>query len=432
MFKALARELNILAVIHRRAGKDIVSLQMIVLRALKRVGTHVYLFPYTVQARNVCWEGMDFTGKPFISNIPACLIAKKNDARMQLTLINGSRIIFCGSNNLDPIIGSNPVTLVYSEFALHHPLARQYLNPILIQNKGIEVIQSTPRGKNHLFELYETVKDNPAYHIEHLSIKETFKCDGSPIITDQMASQARKMGMSDEIFRQEFMCDFDVGNQGAYFTREMQDMDREGRITEVKPNRNIPVHTAWDLGGTDGTAGWLFQTDGQYIYLLRLLQDVGKGLKHYIDLADNIRNEWGCTFGMHFAPHDILQRSQGWSEAESRLLLARRAGWNFQVTPKLDIDDGIEAMRFIFPKIKIDKIGCALGIRAMREYQRHYNEKKAIFEPKPLHNWASHPMDALRYLSINYRRLFDTPQEPRPYQFQDQDQSQLGGSYWYS
>ena len=73
---------NVLAVIHRRAGKDIVCLQAWVLRALQRVGTHVYLFPLYSQARAVIWNGMDFDGKPFISNIPKCLIEHKNEARM--------------------------------------------------------------------------------------------------------------------------------------------------------------------------------------------------------------------------------------------------------------------------------------------------------------------------------------------------------------
>jgi len=95
---------------------------------------------------------MDFTGRPFLSAIPECLIMKKNDARMEITLINGSRLVLGGSNNFNSIMGANPVTVIYSEFALHNPLARQYINPILVQNKGLEIIQSTPRGKNHLFE----------------------------------------------------------------------------------------------------------------------------------------------------------------------------------------------------------------------------------------------------------------------------------------
>jgi hypothetical protein len=39
----------------------------------------------------------------------------------------------------------------------------------------------------------------------------------------------------------------------------------------------------WDLGGTDATAGWLFQVDGQYVNLLGILHDSGQGLKYYLE-----------------------------------------------------------------------------------------------------------------------------------------------------
>lgn len=54
-------------------------------------------------------------------------------------------------------------------------------------------------------------------------------------------------------------------------------------------------------------------------------------------------------------------------------------------------------------------------VRAIREYGREYDEDKARFKDKPLHNWAADYADALRYLSVNYRRLYDTYQEPRSY-----------------
>jgi len=417
MFKAVLDGKNVIAIIHRRAGKDICCLQLWLLRALQRVGTHVYLFPLYSQARSVIWQGMDFDGKPFISNIPECLIAKKNEARMEIELINGSRLVLAGSNNYDSLMGTNPVTVIYSEFALHHPLSRQYLNPILVQNKGLEIIQSTPRGRNHLYDVYEAVKDNPNYHIEHLSVEQTFKIDGSPIITQQQIQEARDMGMSEELCRQEWYCDFNVGNQGAYFTREMSDMEREGRIIQLKPNRNLPLHTVWDLGGTDATAGWLFQVEGGYIHILHLLHGTGQGLRYYLEQAESVRQTMGLQWGTHFGPHDITQKHQSWEQAESRLMLARKAGWHFQVTPKLDIEDGIEAMRYIFPKLKVDPSGCQLGVRAMREYQREYDEANACYKKKPLHNWASNIMDSLRYLAVNYKRLYDVPIPPRQYTY---------------
>ena len=91
---------------------------------------------------------------------------------------------------------------------------------------------------------------------------------------------------------------------------------------------------------------------------------------------------------------------------------------NFQVTQKVNFEDGIESIRYIFPKLRIDKNNCQIGIRAMREYQREYDEVRACYKPKPLDNWSTHITDALRYLALNYRRLHDIPQAPSQYQVQ--------------
>ena len=371
MFKAMVEDKNVCAVIHRRAGKDIFSIEAWLLRGLKRVGTHVYLFPLHKQARSVIWQGLDYDGKPFMDAIPSALIAKKNEARMEIDLFNGSKLILAGSNNYNGLMGSNPVTIIYSEFSLHNPLARQYLNPILVQNKGKEILQFTPRGMNHAFEAYNQVRELPDYHVEHLSVDQTFKSDGiTPIITKEDIKRAKDLGMSDELIRQEFYVDFEVGNLGAYFTREMGDMVREGRICLLPPDPRLKLHSIWDLGGTDATAGLLFQVTGKYIHVIYLLHDTGHGFKHYLDEAEKVRQKFNCQWGNHFGPHDIDQKHQGWEHTESRLMQARRYGWHFQRVPKVSFEDGIEAIRYLFPRLRIDKLNCDLAIRALREYQR--------------------------------------------------------------
>ncbi len=416
MFRAIVEDKNVCAVIHRRAGKDVFCVEAWLLRGLKRVGTHVYLFPLYSQARSVIWEGMDYSGKPFLSGIPEQLIVKKNEARMHITLFNGSKLILAGSNNYDSLMGTNPVTIIYSEFAQHHPLARQYLNPIILQNDGIEIIQSTPRGMNHLYDVYTTIRDNENYHVEHLGVDGTFKQDNkTPIISKAVIEDAKSRGMSDEMIRQEFYVDFEVGNLGAYYTREICDMDREGRFCILRPDATLPLHSVWDLGGTDSTAGSLFQIDGKFVNILYTIHDSGYGLKHYLEIAERYRQSIGCRWGNHFMPHDVRQGHQGWEHTESRIIQARKHGWHFQVTPKVNFEDGIEAVRYMFPKLRIDKNNCSLLIRALREYQRHYNEVKARFDPKPLDNWTVHLADMMRYLAVNYRRLFDVPQSPSRY-----------------
>ncbi len=414
--KAVRDGMNVCSIVHRRAGKDTISIQAWLLRGLERVGTHIYLFPLQKQARDVIWNGMDYTGKPFISYIPIPLIAHKNEARMEITLINGSRLVLAGSNNFNSHMGSNPITIIYSEFSLHNPLARQYMNPILIQNGGQEIVQFTPRGKNHAYEMYESIRNNKKYFIQHLSVEQTFKHDGTRVITQEQIEEAKALGMSDEMIRQEFFVDFEVGNIGAYFTREIMDMEREGRITTLVPNPHLPLHSVWDLGGTDATAGWLFQIEGRHIHLLHILHDTGRPLKHYLELAERYRMSIGCQWGQHFMPHDVRHEHQGWEQVESRLMQARKAGWYFQVTPKVNFEDGIEAIRYVFDKLRIDKNNCGVGIRALREYQRDWDAIKACYKPKPLDNWATHIVDSLRYLAVNYRRLFDIPQPPKQYE----------------
>jgi hypothetical protein len=289
------------------------------------------------------------------------------------------------------------------------------MRPILVQNGGIEIAQFTPRGKNHAYELFDTVRENDNYFVQHLGINNTKDHDGNPLISDIQIEEAKAMGMSNEMIRQEFYVDFNVGNLGAYFTKEMSDMEREGRITPLQINRSLPVHTAWDLGGTDATAGWLFQLEGNFINLVHILHDTGKGLKYYLEQAERIRQTQGFKWGNHFMPHDIKNKHQGWEQAESRLMQARRQGWHFQITPKVNFEDGIEAIRYVFPKLRIDKNNCKIGIRAIREYQREYDQIKASYKPKPLDNWAVHIVDALRYLSLNYRRLYDIPMSPKKY-----------------
>jgi hypothetical protein len=194
-------------------------------------------------------------------------------------------------------------------------------------------------------------------------------------------------------------------------------MVKEGRICQLKPDPRLNLHSVWDLGGTDATAGILFQVTGRYIHILYMLHDTGKGLKHYLDEAERVRQSMGLQWGSHFMPHDVDQKQQGWEHCESRLMQARRHGWNFQMVPKVSFEDGIEALRYMLPRVRIDKLNASIGVRALREFQRHWDEKKGRFDPKPLDNWAVHIADAFRYLAVQYKRLYDIPQPVSKYEY---------------
>ena len=416
MLTAVNEGKNTCSVIHRRGGKDLTCIQAWLLRGLRRIGTHIYLFPLQKQAREVIWQGMDHKGKPFIDFIPKPLIERKNEARMTIDLINGSRLVLAGSNNFNSHMGTNPVTIINSEFSLHNPLARQYMNPILIQNGGIEILQYTPRGMNHGYEVLEQVRNDKDYFVQVLDCEHTFKHDGTRVVTEEMIDRARRMGMSEETIRQEFYVDFEVGNIGAYFTREIALMHNESRvITNLPIDNRYPLHTVWDLGKSDATAIWFFQVIGNFIHLVNYYQESDRPMKYFLEYAEKFRQNFNCKFGEHYGPWDIRHENQGWEHVESRLMSARKAGYFFKVTPKVNFSDGIEQLRFVMGKMRIDKTRCSLGFRALREYSRKYDEVKCVYSDKPQEGWYLHAVDALRYLAINYRRFYETPMSPKQY-----------------
>src|SRR3954453_16142800 len=55
---------------------------------------------------------------------------------MLIETVNGSIWQMAGSDNFDSLVGSNPVGVVFSEWALSHPDAWECLRPILVENEG--------------------------------------------------------------------------------------------------------------------------------------------------------------------------------------------------------------------------------------------------------------------------------------------------------
>ena len=73
---------------------------------------------------------------------------------------------------------------------------------------------------------------------------------------------------------------------------------------------------------------------------------------------------------------------------------------NLIVVTKLGVDEGINAVRKMFPRCWFEKEKCADGIKALRQYRREYDDVRKVFYETPFHDWASDPADAFRYLAV--------------------------------
>ena len=386
---------------HRRAGKDKVCFNYLVKRAAREPGNYYYYFPKLNQGRKILWEGIDKTGLRTLDHVPKELIAGKSDTEMRLELTKGSIIRVIGTDHSE-VVGPNPRGCVFSEYSLQDPTAWNLVRPILIENDGWAIFNMTPRGMNHGFDLWNIAQKNPeAWFSSLLTIDDTRREDGLPVISREQYEAEIRDGMEEDLARQEFYCSWTSPRSGTIFARIIEELDRDGRLTNVPWDPALAVHTAWDLGIDDAMAIWFIQRAGRETRLIDYEEGHGAGLEHYAKLL----KEKPYTYGKHIGPHDIEVRELG--TGRSRKEVAEGLGIRFEVAPKLPLQDGIQAVRVLLRSCWIDKTKCAKGILALRSYHREWDEKLRIYGLTPEHDWSSHACDGLRTYAVGGPRFVE-------------------------
>jgi len=107
--------------------------------------------------------------------------------------------------------------------------------------------------------------------------------------------------------------------------------------------------------------------------------------------------EQGYAHATQILPHDVQVRELGTGKSRKEML--EEAGLEITVAPRLSVADGIQTVRQLLPRCWFSD-NAKQGIDALRNYRREYDEKRAVFYDRPLHDWSSHAADAFRYLAI--------------------------------
>ena len=379
------------AVWHRRAGKDLLSVNWCVTAALKRKGLYWHLLPTYNQGRKIVWDGMTRDGRSFIEHFPKELWSNVNNTDMRLELKNGSIYQVVGTDNVDRLVGSNPVGVVFSEYSLQDPRAWDLVRPILAENGGWAVFIYTARGRNHGYDMFNMASRNGERFSQRLSVDDT------SVLSQDAIDEEREAGMPEELIQQEFYCSFDAPLVGSYYGSLMAKALAEERIKNVPYEPRLEVHTSWDLGMGDSTAIIWFQQFGNEYRIIDYYENQGEGIPHYVKIV----REKDYIYGRHIAPHDIRVREMG--TGKSRFEVARDLGLRFDICPNIQVDDGIEAARSIIPRCYFDEKKCSILVEALRQYRKDYDEKNKVYKNRPLHDWSSHGSDAFRYLALGTR-----------------------------
>jgi len=388
---------RVLAIWPRRAGKDVTAYNLCIRELIKEVKTVYYCFPTFSGGRRILWDAIDNDGFRILDYLPEELIESRNEQMMRIRLINGSVFQIIGSDNYDnALVGTNPKGIIFSEFALSDPRAYSFVRPILTANQGWALFISTPRGKNHLWELYQIAQRSDEWFCSKLTVEDT-----NHIPLEAIERERQSGELSDCLIQQEYYCSFSLGIEGSFYTKYIDRMRVKGQIGAVPWESGFQVHTAWDIGVRDSTAIIFFQVIGQTVRIIDCYENAKEGLEHYVKVIKNKP----FLLGKHIAPHDIKVMEFG--SGITRIEKARQLGINFITADNIAIPDGIEAVRSAFSKIWIDEVECKPLIKALENYRQEYDVKKRVYKAQPLHDWSSHFADAMRYLCISLPKTRD-------------------------
>jgi hypothetical protein len=400
---------------HRRWGKDEVALRLTSVKMHERAGNYWHMLPQYSQARKAVWEAINpKTGKYRIDEaFPMGIRASTRNTDMVIQAKFGSQWQLVGSDNFNSVVGSPPIGVVFSEWALANPLAWAYIQPILEENGGWALFITSSRGNNHAIRTYTAGKSDPEWFAEILRADQTgvFTPEQLEKIERELINQfGPELGRT--IFNQEYMCSVEGAVLGAYYARQMEDARRTGRITRVPHRPGIEVFTAWDLGVDDSTSIWFIQPIGQGFNVIDYYENTGYGLEHYARIMrEGHRAEY--LYGGHFMPHDASSReisgpgeiAKGVDEQAEDLgirpiNIVKRVK-NVDILVRVHIP----AVRNLIPLCNFDEEKCALGIGALEGYQSEFSEKSKVLGQRPVHNWCSHGADALRTFAVGYEYI---------------------------
>lgn len=364
---------------------------------MQRAGGYWHMLPEAAQARKAVWEAVNpHTGKRRIDEaFPKSIRAATRENDMFIRFVNGSTWQVVGSDNFDSLVGSPPVGVVFSEYALADPNAWAMLRPILMENNGWAAFISTPRGPNHFKRLLELARSSDDW------FGEALRADQTGVFTAEQLEAERREYIAEwgeeagqNLFEQEYLVSFDAALPGTYYAKLIRNAETGERITSVPWESKVPVWTAWDLGMGDSTAIWFAQAVGNEIRLIDYYEASGVGLDHYA----RILKDKPYVYERHLLPHDGDVKELG--TGRSRREVLESLGLKTEIVKNLSVDDGINAVRTILPRCWFDAKKCERGIEALRQYRRDYDEKLKAFRARPLHDWTSHAADAMRYLAL--------------------------------
>lgn len=219
----------------RRCGKSRLSAVTLLIEGINcpEGSSVMYVAPTLGQARTIIWDLLMELGRPIIKS------AHINN--LEITLVNGRKILVRGADNPDSLRGVSLTYLVMDEVAfIKAEIWEKVLRAALSDKKGRAMFISTPSGRNHFYDWYQLGQsgNDEEWKSWHFTTADNETIDPKEI-------EAAKRTLSSFAFNQEYMSSFNNAGAGLF---------KEEWVKFGEEPKNGSWYIAIDLAGFEGVA----------------------------------------------------------------------------------------------------------------------------------------------------------------------------------
>ena len=362
---------------------------------------YAFIAPTYGQAERIAWDML----KKFTKNIPGVVY---NEQKLTCRIFrpwkgDHIKIMLLGAENPDAIRGIYLDGAVLDEFAEMDPRVwGEVVRPALADRKGWSIFIGTPKGQNHFYDVYKTAIQN--YGRGWFS--KIYKASETGVLPDEEI-EAMRAEMTEDQYEQELECSFTAAITGAYWGKQLAELEGKKRIGKVPFDPALQVDTFWDLGVDDTTTIWFVQQVRQEVRIIDYVEETGQGIAHFAKLL-KLDHRAEYAYREHNWPHD--GNSRDFSTGTERSTTARGLGIRpLIVHERYDVADSIDAARRLLSRCWFDYERCtvylkgdkgARGLESLKNYQKKWDAKNKTYLPTPLHNWSSHGADGFRLMGM--------------------------------
>lgn len=363
----------------RRTGKSY-SAAILAFAKLLEPGQQVMVVAPNFSLSSIIWDYVTDLIK--LMNIE---VDKFNQKDKVVKLINGSIFRLLSANNRDSLVGRAANLLIIDEAAIipNDEYFIRDLRPALSTFKDSRCLWiSTPRGKgNYLYDYYMRGQDEE--YEDWGSAVYTWR--SNPRLSEKDVMEAKR-SMTRAMFLQEYECEWTTTESQIY-----EAISETKHIGEFQTRKFVEVIAGLDVGYRDENVFVVIGFDGENYYIIDEYVSKESTTSELASVIQEKIAEWRI---------DTIYIDSAAQQVKADF------AYDYDIYCEnaiKSVNDGISFIQVLLEKdqLMFDSEGAAHAFHAMSSYK--WNPSTDI--PKPVHDWSSHPCDAIRYALYTHHKM---------------------------